>query len=70
MSASPSGDAIDNKTIAIVRGSLRVADAAIETDPATLRSLVFGDQHVAGAPVTLTGDMRVARTFFRLFARP
>lgn len=61
---------IDNKTISIVRGSLRAADAVIETDPATLRAVVFGDRHLAGAPVTLTGDMRVARTFFRLFARP
>jgi len=61
---------IDRGTIAIARGSPRTPDAIIETDPATLRALVFGDRKLAGAPVELRGDARLARAFFRLFARP
>jgi DNA-binding HxlR family transcriptional regulator len=61
---------IDRGTIEILRGGPRRPDAVIETDPATLRALVFGDQKLAGAPVELGGDARLARTFFRLFARP
>jgi DNA-binding HxlR family transcriptional regulator len=61
---------IDRGTIAIERGSPRKADAVIDADPATLRALVFGDRKLAGAPVELRGDTRLARTFFRLFARP
>lgn len=61
---------IDRGTIAIERGSPRSADAVIETDPATLRALVFGDRKLADAPVELRGDTRLARSFFRLFARP
>jgi DNA-binding HxlR family transcriptional regulator len=61
---------IDRKAISIVRGRLRGADALIETDPDTLRAVVFGDRQLSGAPVTLTGDLRAARLFFRLFARP
>jgi DNA-binding HxlR family transcriptional regulator len=57
-------------TITITRGSPRSPDAAIETDPATLRAVVFGDRKLAGAPVAIRGDARLARTFFRLFARP
>jgi DNA-binding HxlR family transcriptional regulator len=61
---------IANQSIAIQRGSPRKPDAIIETDPATLRALVFGDRKLAGAPVELRGDVRLARSFFRLFARP
>jgi DNA-binding HxlR family transcriptional regulator len=61
---------IDRGTIAIARGSPRTPDAVIETDPTTLRALVFGDRKLAGAPVELRGDARLARAFFRLFARP
>jgi DNA-binding HxlR family transcriptional regulator len=57
-------------TIAIARDSPRRPDAVIGTDPATLRALVFGDRKLAGAPVEIRGDTRLARTFFRLFARP
>ena len=56
--------------VTIARGSPRSPDAAIETDPATLRALVFGDRKLAGAPVAIRGDARLARRFFRLFARP
>ena len=56
--------------LTITRGSPRSPDAAIETDAGTLRSLVFGDLQLSGAPVELRGDARTARTFFRLFARP
>lgn len=61
---------VDRGTIAIVRGSPRTPDAVIDTDPATLRALVFGDRKLAGAPVEIQGDARLARTLFRLFARP
>jgi DNA-binding HxlR family transcriptional regulator len=61
---------IDRGTLAIERGSPRTADAVIATDPATLRALAFGDQKLEGAQVELRGDLRAARAFFRLFARP
>lgn len=61
---------IERGTIAIARGTLRRPDATIATDPATLRSLVFGGRKLADAPVELTGDTRLARTFLRLFPRP
>lgn len=56
--------------LTITRGSPRKSDAVIETDPATLRGLAFGDLKLASAPVELTGDTRVAKAFFKLFARP
>jgi DNA-binding HxlR family transcriptional regulator len=61
---------IDEGSIVIVRGSPRKSDAVIETDPATLRAVVFGDRKFAGAPIEIRGDARMARRFFRLFARP
>jgi DNA-binding HxlR family transcriptional regulator len=61
---------IGRRTIAITRGTPRRSDAVIDTDPATLRALVFGDLPLEGAPVQLRGDNGLARTFFRLFARP
>jgi DNA-binding HxlR family transcriptional regulator len=57
-------------TLAIARGSPRKPDAVIATDPGTLRALVFGDRKLAGAPVEIRGDARLARTFLSLFARP
>jgi DNA-binding HxlR family transcriptional regulator len=62
-------DVADAK-LTISRGSPRHPDAVIETDAATLRQVVFGDRKLAGAPVELRGDARLARAFFRLFARP
>jgi DNA-binding HxlR family transcriptional regulator/putative sterol carrier protein len=61
---------IEGGTIAIARGTPRKPDAVIETDPATLRAVVFGDQKLSDAPVVIRGDKRLARTFFRLFSRP
>lgn len=61
---------IADDAIAISRGGPRTADAVIETDPVTLRALAFGDLKLAGAPVELCGDTRLARGFFKLFARP
>jgi len=61
---------IDQGNIAIARVSPRRADAVIETDAGTLRALVFGDAKLAGAPVEIQGDIRLARAFLRLFARP
>ena len=56
--------------ITIARHSPRKPDVVIVTDPGTLRALVFGARKLAGAPVEIRGDARLARTFFRLFARP
>lgn len=56
--------------IAIQRGAPRKPDAIIETDPATLRAVVFAERKLAGAAIVLRGDARLARSFFRLFARP
>ncbi len=64
------GAELDAGKLSITRGSPRHPDAVIETDPTTLRQLVFGDRKLAGAPVELRGDARLARAFFRLFARP
>jgi len=61
---------VGDGSIAVMRGSPRNPDVVIETDPATLRSVVFGDQPLNGAAVELRGDARKARAFFRLFARP
>jgi hypothetical protein len=61
---------VDRATLTLARGAPRTPDAVIATDPATLRAVVFGDQKLADAPVELQGDRRLARTFFRLFARP
>ena len=59
-----------DRVISITRGSPRKADAAIATDPATLRGLAFGDLKLGSAVVELSGDTRLAKAFFRLFARP
>lgn len=56
--------------IGIRRGNAQKPDAIIETDPATLRAVVFGDRKLAGAPLEIRGDARIGRAFFRLFARP
>jgi DNA-binding HxlR family transcriptional regulator len=61
---------VDRGTIAIARGSARKPDAVIETDAATLRALVFADRKLEGAPAEIRGDARLAKKFFRLFARP
>jgi DNA-binding HxlR family transcriptional regulator len=61
---------IHDGTIAIARGTARSPDVVIETEPATLRAVVFGDRKLSGAPVEIRGDVRLGREFFRLFARP
>lgn len=61
---------VADEAISITRGSPRKADAVIETDPATLRGLAFGDLKLAGAKVELLGDIRLAKAFFKLFRRP
>jgi DNA-binding HxlR family transcriptional regulator len=61
---------VEEGTIAISRGSPRSPDVVLQTDPATLRGLVFGELELAGAPIEIRGDARMARAFFRLFARP
>jgi DNA-binding HxlR family transcriptional regulator len=61
---------VRDECLTIARGSPRSPDAVIETDPATLRAVAFGDRKLAGAPVHMHGDARLVRAFFRLFARP
>jgi DNA-binding HxlR family transcriptional regulator len=61
---------VEAGSLRIARGSPRGADATIETDGATLRAVVFGDQKLADATITLHGDTRLGRSFFRLFERP
>lgn len=56
--------------LSIARATLRDADCVIETDPATLRALVFGDLSRRDAALSLRGDQRLGRAFFRLFRRP
>jgi len=61
---------VDDGTLDIARGSLRAPDAVIETEPATLRAVAFGDRKLADARMKIRGDARVARRFLQLFARP
>jgi len=61
---------VSRGNIAIARGRPSRPDAVIDTDPVTLRALVFGDRKLAGAPVEIRGNAHLARSFFRLFARP
>jgi DNA-binding HxlR family transcriptional regulator len=60
--------AIENRRIAVSRGSPPRSDATIETDPATLRAVAFGKTKLAEAPVVIRGDARLGRAFFRSFA--
>jgi DNA-binding HxlR family transcriptional regulator len=61
---------VEQGRISIVRASPRGADCTIETDPATLRALVFGDLERRDAAIRLRGDQRLGRAFLRLFRRP
>jgi DNA-binding HxlR family transcriptional regulator len=61
---------VEQGRISIARAAPRRADCVIETDPATLRALVFGDRKLHAAPLELRGDQRLGRAFFRLFRRP
>jgi DNA-binding HxlR family transcriptional regulator len=61
---------IEGGALSIARGSPARPDVVIETDPETLRAVVFGDRKLAGAALEIRGDQRLARAFFRLFARP
>jgi DNA-binding HxlR family transcriptional regulator len=57
-------------TLAIARGTVRSPDVVIETEPETLRAVVFGDRKLSAASVEIRGDVRLGREFFRLFPRP
>ena len=61
---------VDAGSLVIRGGAPPRPDAVIETDAASLRALAFGDRKLTDADVQLRGDVRVARQFFRLFARP
>lgn len=55
---------VRDHTLAITRGSPRNADVVIETTPDTLRAVVFGDQKLSEADVSIRGDARLGRAFF------
>lgn len=61
---------VERGSIAITSGSPRQPDATIEGDPASLRAVVFGDRKLTEVPIELGGDVKLARQFFKLFARP
>lgn len=61
---------VQGPELLISRGAPRAALAAIETDPATLRAVVFGDRKLAGARLKLRGDEPQARRLLQAFARP
>lgn len=61
---------VRDKQLTVSRGSPRAPDAVIETDLASLRAVAFGDRKLAASAVHIQGDARLARAFFRLFARP
>ena len=61
---------VEQGRMGVVRGAPRDAECVIETDPATLRAVVFGDRRLSAAPIELRGDQRLGRAFFRLFRRP
>jgi len=61
--------AIERGSIAVSRGAPPRPDAVIETDPATLRAVVFGKTKLAGAAAEIRGDARLGREFFGLFLR-
>lgn len=61
---------VRDQRLSITRGSPRHPDVVLTTDPATLRALAFGDLKLAAATIDIQGDMRSARAFFRMFARP
>jgi DNA-binding HxlR family transcriptional regulator len=60
----------DQQLSVTMAGPRDVPDVVIETDPGTLRAVVFGDRKLAGAPLQASGDTRLVRAFVRLFARP
>jgi DNA-binding HxlR family transcriptional regulator len=54
----------------VSRSSAQAPDVVIESDVASLRAVAFGDRKLAGSAVQIQGDARLARAFFKLFARP
>jgi DNA-binding HxlR family transcriptional regulator len=58
----------------LARGSADRPDAVLDTDPATLRSVVFGGRSIGEAVregrLTVAGDERAAARFAGLFPRP
>lgn len=61
---------VRDRRLTVSRGSPRAPDAVIETDPATLRAVAFGDRKLSAAALQTQGDARLVRAFFRLFVRP
>jgi DNA-binding HxlR family transcriptional regulator len=65
---------VDRRRLMIERGQDKPFDAAIITDAACLRRVVFGQQALAHArrtgELSLEGDEQVAAQFLQMFARP
>lgn len=61
---------IEPGKLTIRHGALATPDALIAGSPEALRAVVFGGQKLADAALELSGDQKLARTFFRLFERP
>ncbi|HEX3792058.1 MAG TPA: winged helix-turn-helix transcriptional regulator [Pseudonocardiaceae bacterium] len=65
---------IGEGTFQVARGGAAEPDATLDTDPGTLRSIVFGGRPLAEAvqagDVRLAGDQRAATRFTRCFPRP
>ena len=57
---------INRGNFAIARGRPSRPDVVIDTDPATLRALVFGDRKLAGAPVEVRGDAELGSNLLPL----
>jgi hypothetical protein len=55
---------VEQGRLSIARALQRGADCVIETDPGTLRALVFGDRKLRDAPLQLRGDQHLGRAFF------
>lgn len=65
---------VQDGSFEILRGSADRPDAIIETDPATLTALVYGDRELAEAlrsgDLRIEGDEEAAARFLRLFPLP
>ena len=74
LSADHFQTAVNDGSIELRRGDVQHPDAVIETDVATLRGLVYGDEQLDAViglgSVTIEGDRRAVERFLSLFPRP
>lgn len=66
--------AVADGALELARGDVQYPDAVIQTDAATLRGLVFGNQQLDAAigsgRFTIEGDRRTVKRFLSFFSRP